>query len=158
MPSLLVKLANTPQLHACCCCCCCCRGRIRSIITSPSPTTYSPSAGGAPPAAAAAGASSATPILTGSEWELDASSTAIRIVGGSSSCDKAAPSGSSTPAAAAAAAGGVEVLDEYEEDVPPLDLGVLRGQAVTPGNAGLLLQAGEQRRWVAVEVWRGPEG
>ncbi|WIA35160.1 hypothetical protein OEZ86_003632 [Tetradesmus obliquus] len=128
------------------------RGRIRSIITSPSPAAYSPSGGGAAPSAAAAAAGSAgatsasTPILTGSEWELDASSTAIKVMGGSSSSsDKAAPSGSSTPAAAAAA-GVLGVLDEYDQDVPPLDLGVLRGQAVTPGTAGLLLQAGEQRR------------
>jgi hypothetical protein len=143
---------------------------VRSIITSSSPTTYSPSAGGAatPSAATAASyasaaatastaaagsipASSATPILTGSDWELDAStsgstSTTIRITGGSSS-DKAALSGSGSGTPAAAAAGVVEVVDDdYEQDVPPLDLGVLRGQAVLPGNAGLLLQAGEQRR------------
>jgi hypothetical protein len=125
-----------------------CRGRARSIITSSSPAAYSPtSAGGAAPSGPnTSGGAATTPILSGSEWELDASSTAIRIVGGSSSSDaKAAPSGSSTPSAAAAAAGVVHVFDEYEEDVPPLDLGVLRGQVVTPGNAGLLLQ-GEQRR------------
>jgi hypothetical protein len=131
-----------------------CRGRARSIITSSSPAAYSPtSAGGAAPSGTnTSGAAATTPILSGAEWELDASSTAIRIVGGSSSSDaKAAPSGSSTPsaAAAAAAAGVVDVFDEYEEDVPPLDLGVLRGQAVTPGNAGLLLQ-GEQRRWAVM--------
>jgi hypothetical protein len=128
-----------------------CRGRARSIITSSSPAAYSPtSAGGAAPSGTnTSGAAATTPILSGAEWELDASSTAIRIVGGSSSDAKAAPSGSSTPSAAAAAAGVVDVFDEYEEDVPPLDLGVLRGQAVTPGNAGLLLQ-GEQRRWAVM--------
>jgi hypothetical protein len=129
------------------CCCCCCRGRARSIITSSSAAAYSPSsAGGAAPPGATNSSAAATTILTGADWELDASSHTIRIVGGNSSSSeaKAAPSGSSTPSAAAAA-GVVEVVDEYGEDVPPLDLAALRGQAVTPGNAGLLLQ-GEQRR------------
>jgi hypothetical protein len=124
------------------------RGRARSIITSSSPAAYSPTpAGGAAPSGFnTSAASAAIPILSGSEWELDASSTAIRIVGGSSSSSdaKAVPSGSSTPSAAAAGVVG-DVVDEYEQDLPPLDLASLRGQAVTPGNAGLLLH-GEQRR------------
>lgn len=39
--------------------------------------------------------------------------------------------------------GAAEAIDE---DVPPLDLALLCGRAILPGNVGLLMQEGEQRR------------
>ncbi|KAF6250949.1 hypothetical protein COO60DRAFT_1645717 [Scenedesmus sp. NREL 46B-D3] len=131
------------------------RSRARSISTSSSPAAFSSPAGAAPSSASnAASACPAMPILSGSQWELDASSTAKRAIGASSGDAKVAPSGSSSSSGAPSAAAAAGVVDEYEQDVPPLDMALLRGQAVAPGNAGLLLQAGEQRRELMDRLYR----
>lgn len=98
-----------------------------------------PAAQSASPPGSVPSAAAMTPVLAATDWELDAANNTTKVVGGISSSTSGGVSGSNSAAAA-------EVVDEYD-DVPPLDLGVLCGQSITPGNAGLLFQGGEQRRW-----------
>jgi hypothetical protein len=68
--------------------------------------------------------SASAPVLPPTAWQLGAVDADVGL------------DGSGSGAAAAAA----------DEDVPPLDLALLCGRAILPGNVGLLMQEGEQRR------------
>jgi hypothetical protein len=69
--------------------------------------------------------SASAPALPAAAWQLGAVDADVGFD----------VSGSGAAAAAAA-----------DEDVPPLDLALLCGRAILPGNVGLLMQEGEQRR------------
>lgn len=109
---------GSPTCHPCC------------VAAAPQ-AAGSPTVLVAPPATPSAGAppGSAVPVLPASAWELG---SVVPL---------------SSHAAAAAGSGAGAEADGSECDVPPLDLGMLCGQAVSPANLGALQQNdGGQRR------------